>query len=118
MATNYSRGRQQEWNLKKALEADGWTVIRAAGSKGPYDLIAFPRSDFGNQRVIALQVKLTNDPGAAKRLLLGFHPNFTESYETQMWVRCGKVWFTKYWDPVAEDATIRTIGPQKAVDKT
>ena len=117
MATNYAKGRRQEWNLKKALEADGWTVIRAAGSKGPYDLVAFPRSDFGNQRVIALQVKATNDPGAAKRLLIDFPVVFREAFETQLWVRCNRVWFTKYWDPSKGESTVRTINVKKDLDK-
>ena len=37
---NYLRGRRLEWQVKKDLEADGWTVMRTAGSHGFADLIA------------------------------------------------------------------------------
>lgn len=34
------RGVDAELKARKTLEGDGWLVIRAAGSKGPFDLIA------------------------------------------------------------------------------
>lgn len=37
---NYLRGRRLEWQVKKDLEQDGWTVMRTAGSHGFADLIA------------------------------------------------------------------------------
>ncbi len=37
---NYLAGRRFEWKVRKVLEAQGWTVMRTAGSKGPVDLIA------------------------------------------------------------------------------
>lgn len=37
---NYLRGRQFEYQLKKDLEENGWTVLRTAGSHGFADLIA------------------------------------------------------------------------------
>lgn len=38
--TNYERGRSFEYYLKKKLEEEGFLVIRSAGSKGIFDLVA------------------------------------------------------------------------------
>jgi predicted RNA binding protein YcfA (HicA-like mRNA interferase family) len=38
--TNYTRGRAKEYRVAKRLRAQGWTVLRTAGSHGPFDLIA------------------------------------------------------------------------------
>lgn len=54
---NYLRGRRLEWQVKKDLEADGWTVMRTAGSHGFADLIAL-RGDmirFIQCKTIAIQ---------------------------------------------------------------
>lgn len=40
-ATNYERGRNYEYRCKKKLEADGWTVLRTAGSHGAADLVCY-----------------------------------------------------------------------------
>lgn len=39
--TNYTRGRVAEWEMRRILENSGWRCVRAAGSKGPIDLVAF-----------------------------------------------------------------------------
>jgi Holliday junction resolvase len=49
---NYIRGRNAEYYCKKRLEAEGYSVIRTAGSHSPADLIAAN----GNM-VYAIQVK-------------------------------------------------------------
>jgi hypothetical protein len=38
----YHRGRAFEKRVQHALEARGWFVLRSAGSKGPFDLAAWP----------------------------------------------------------------------------
>lgn len=38
--TNYTRGRQLEYRVKRDLERVGYFVVRSAGSKGAADLIA------------------------------------------------------------------------------
>jgi Holliday junction resolvase len=38
--TRYSRGADFERKVKKHLERHGWSVTRAAGSRGPWDLDA------------------------------------------------------------------------------
>lgn len=44
MTTNYRRGYDFEMRIKKEWERRGCWVIRAAGSKGEADLVAFPRA--------------------------------------------------------------------------
>jgi Holliday junction resolvase len=39
--TQGTAGRRFEWKVRDALRADGYTVIRSAGSKGAVDLVAF-----------------------------------------------------------------------------
>jgi Holliday junction resolvase len=48
---NYIKGRQREHILKRKLERAGWLVVRSAGSKGVFDLIAI------KDKTIGLQVK-------------------------------------------------------------
>ena len=43
MNTNYRRGVRAEYKAKKLLESTGYTVIRAAGSHGMFDLVALSR---------------------------------------------------------------------------
>lgn len=42
--SKYSVGRAYEWEVRKMFEAEGYEVIRAAGSKGPFDLVARKRT--------------------------------------------------------------------------
>jgi len=51
--SNYRRGRAGEYRAKAALERAGFCVIRAAGSKGPADLVAF---DGVSIRLISVKV--------------------------------------------------------------
>lgn len=55
--TPYKRGVKKENIARKELEERGYTVIRAAGSHGPFDLIAWKENE-----VRAIQVKRTADP--------------------------------------------------------
>jgi hypothetical protein len=50
--TRYATGRRFEWKVRDELEANGYTVFRSAGSKGPADLIAF-----GDAEVLLVQCK-------------------------------------------------------------
>ena len=49
---NYDRGTRLEYKIKAFLEAEGYYVMRAAGSHGPADLIAI-----GGETCLAIQVK-------------------------------------------------------------
>lgn len=42
---NYQSGRNFEYRVKKYLEDKGYYVMRSAGSKSPFDLIAVPTWD-------------------------------------------------------------------------
>jgi len=54
MTTNYQRGRDTEYKVKKELEKEGYVVFRTAGSHGVADIIAI------NSKVVRLiQVKRT-----------------------------------------------------------
>jgi Holliday junction resolvase len=46
---SYLKGRQREHNLKRKLERAGWLVVRSAGSKGVFDLIAIKHVTLGLQ---------------------------------------------------------------------
>lgn len=39
--THYISGRRAEWLARNELTKDGYTVVRAAGSKGKIDLVAW-----------------------------------------------------------------------------
>lgn len=49
MSKAYIKGRQREHNLKRKLERAGWLVVRSAGSKGVFDLIAIKDVTLGLQ---------------------------------------------------------------------
>jgi len=49
---NYERGRAAEYRVRRQLESEGWLCVRAAGSKGPVDIVAFR-----DGRVRCIQVK-------------------------------------------------------------
>lgn len=115
MATKYDRGRRAEWRLRDQLEAGGWTVIRAAGSKGPYDLVAFPRVNFNDDRVVAIQVKTTSSPVTARALLKAFQPQSEKAYVTQLWIWHARQWTMVRWDDEDQAKRTHTMWP---VDKT
>jgi Holliday junction resolvase len=53
--TNYTAGRNLEYKVRDALEADGYQCIRAAGSKGKADLVCIKPGE-----VLLIQVKKTD----------------------------------------------------------
>lgn len=66
--SNYSRGRELEYEVKKLFEEAGWSIVRGSSSKGNFadmkpDLIA-TRETRDNKRTILLvlvQCKLTRN---------------------------------------------------------
>jgi len=52
----YLKGRNFENYVKRKLESKGFLVIRAAGSKGVFDLVAFP-PERRNNVVLGIQCK-------------------------------------------------------------
>lgn len=66
---NYLRGRAFEYRRKAFWKEKGWTVLRTAGSKGPYDLILLNE---GTYEVRFLQLKRVKTPAEAKRMFEKF----------------------------------------------
>ncbi len=60
MAANYQRGRRAEHRAIRILEADGFCVSRAAGSKGHADVIAW-----NSVQVRFIQVKAGKSPSVS-----------------------------------------------------
>lgn len=63
--SNGHRGRRAEWRSRAYLEAQGLTVVRAAGSRGAFDLVAID-----GERVLLVQVKASrrgSGPAPAER---------------------------------------------------
>lgn len=63
--TQYSRGADFERKVKKLWEAEGYFVVRSAGSKGPVDLVAF-----GATRPVLIQCKISGRISKAKLIEL------------------------------------------------
>ena len=62
---NYAKGRNNEIRSRKWLEGRGYVVIRAAGSKGMWDLVGISKSG-----MIVIQVKTNRWPSPAERLTM------------------------------------------------
>lgn len=92
VTTNYQRGRAYEYKAKKALEELGYTVIRSAGSHGPWDVIACKEGE----KVRCIQIKRTKSLPGLRRLLSTFvpvhngHQDF--HYVHELWV-----WYDARW---------------------
>ena len=66
----YISGRNFEYKIKQELEEDGFTVIRASGSHGVYDLVGFkylPRSNRVVVRCIQCKVTSSNNANGLKK---------------------------------------------------
>lgn len=53
-----SRGAAFERRIRGYLEAEGWLVVRAAGSRGPFDLIALRSGGHGHCEARLVQCKV------------------------------------------------------------
>lgn len=80
MSKHYRKGALFENKIKSILEKNGYYVIRSAGSKGIFDLIAFPPKQ-SNDSVMGIQCKVSNRIKEAERQKLlevseqyGIHP--------------------------------------------
>lgn len=82
---NYIAGRSFEYKTKRLLEEGGYLVIRAAGSHGPYDLMAI----HPGEPVRCIQVKRVQKEGAMKRLFFDWdqleHQD-NQNYREELWV--------------------------------
>lgn len=82
MNANYQKGRRAEYLAKQILQDAGFEVLRAAGSKGRFDLVAFAPTE----PVLMVQIKATSSPSACQALLKAFQPDSGEHYLSQIWV--------------------------------
>ena len=91
---NYIKGRAYEYKAKKVLEEQGYTVVRTAGSHGPWDLMAIKEGT--DEPVKCVQIKVTKSEDQLKRLLRGFKPQTngtaTRSYVHELWVYYKAKW--------------------------
>ena len=62
MTTNYQKGRQFEYRVKKDIESQGYYVIRSPASRGPFDLLCIKEG-----RVVAIQCKIQKDSFSKKQ---------------------------------------------------
>lgn len=78
--SNYVSGRRFEYQVKDEYEESGYTVIRASGSHGPYDLVALHPSG----QVILIQCKVVKNEAAALNLKRHWEPHFTPAAYNQV----------------------------------
>lgn len=85
--TNYAVGRRFEYERMKAYRLLGATVLRTAGSHGPFDIIAI----YPNGYAHFIQCKVVDSEAAAKRLIEEFKTsppfcgaNFTQVMEVKI----------------------------------
>ena len=64
-----AKGRRLEHRSRRILEAAGFEVIRAAGSKGAFDLAGFSPAG-----ILLIQVKCARLPSPAEREVLALFP--------------------------------------------
>jgi len=85
---NYTAGRSYEYKAKKVLEREGYTVTRAAGSHGKWDLIAVKEGS--SEPVRCIQIKRTKTEAGVKQLFGKFVPetngNAFMPYRHELWV--------------------------------
>ena len=94
---NYIKGRRNEIRSRKWFEERGYMVIRAAGSKGAWDLVCV-----SEDRIVLVQVKTNHWPSPAEReeMLKYPHPK-----------NCHKV--IHRWDDYAKQPRIGEVAPTK-----
>ena len=84
MNKRYLQGRAAEYLAQREWEAEGWTTVRAAGSKGAIDIVAWRA-----ERVCFLQIKTFQDrPGSYAKDIqqlsdIMLPPNAT----AELWIR-------------------------------
>lgn len=66
---NYLAGRRFEYKVKKDWEAEGWKVLRTAGSHGEFDLVAYRQ---GRTTPVFIQCKRVESEKDLDRMLAGW----------------------------------------------
>ena len=91
--SNYTIGRSYEYRAKKQLEAEGFQVVRSAGSHSEWDLIAVKPGI----QVRCIQIKRTKSERGMKQLLRAFQPTICggpQPWRSELWVWYKGRWYT------------------------
>jgi len=80
--SSYEKGKRIEYMVKKKLWLQGFNVLRVAGSKGLYDLVAW-----NEEQILFIQVKGTRLRKEEKRLIT--QDLVPESVIKQVWIKKG-----------------------------
>jgi len=104
MLNRYAIGRALEYALKRDLEADGWRVIRSAGSHSPVDLIAFRKA-----RLVFLQVQKNGTLPKDKRNALALWAREAKAIGVFAYRRKSKWFFLRVY-PLPSDHLAETLG--------
>lgn len=70
--TQYAQGRLYEYAVRDQWVKKGYIVLRSAGSKGPFDLVALWPGPDANRRPCAIQCKRVSSLAEAKRIKKAF----------------------------------------------
>jgi hypothetical protein len=97
--SNYRRGRDAEYAARNLLQEKGYSVVRSAGSKTPFDLIAWNSED-----LFFLQIKRTATPPSAKGIGNRYKKEIEKGEQTQrpgrsrfqLWVMVPKYGWWRY----------------------
>ena len=76
-----AKGARNERRARRLLESEGYAVVRAGGSLGPFDLVAF-----GRRGVLLVQVKTNRGPGHAEYERLSRFDNLPHGASKQVWL--------------------------------
>ncbi|MCX6693975.1 MAG: hypothetical protein NT074_05440 [Methanomicrobiales archaeon] len=97
--SNYRKGRDAEYAARHVLQDRGFFVVRSAGSKTPFDLIAW-----NSENLIFLQVKRTTTLPSAKEVADRYQADLAGAREIprpkrshfQLWVMVPKKGWWRY----------------------
>ncbi len=97
--SGYSDGRRLEYAARDALAADGYTVLRSAGSKSPVDLVAFKLDE-----ILFVQCKASSHLGPAERDTLRALASLIHAVPLEArWVKDGRAARTVgFWHVLAD----------------
>ncbi len=89
----YNKGRSFEYLARQELEADGFFVIRSAGSKGPIDLVAIDVNQTKLIQIKSTTKKFSNEyfKGDIQKLE-DLKRGINYSCRIEFWIRRNKKW--------------------------
>ena len=93
--TNYSRGAKFEYRVRAWYERKGYTVIRAAGSHGAADLIAWYAKYGSVPDVVVIQCKCGKKKSYVKAIDELNAMRIPENWRRELWISEGKKTFVR-----------------------